>query len=1107
MRKLLLSVSIGALLLLSATADAQNALLDGFKAPPDSARPRTWWHWTNGNVSEDGITKDLEWMKRSGIGGFQLVDVASGGGQTVDQKINFGTPEWLHAVHHAADDARRLDLEMSLFSSPGWSEAGGPWVKPEQAMKRLVWSETDITGGKAFTGKLAPPPNNEGPVRDWSPGAARQADPNVTMGAAPARGFYADARVLAYKIPAATSAAAPKVIASSGAIAAAPLLDDSLKTSVRITPDKDGIAWVQFSYDQPFTARALSIGQRGGIPVGQFQASVDGTNWKTIVTTPGPQGYHGATIRTYAFDAVTARYFRMHLEGAPVRPAQVIHWGPVTVAQSFDLSELRLFSDARVNRWEDKGAFGSLMDVYAGVPTPDAPKDAVVGDVIDISSKMDADGTLHWTPPDGRWKIIRFGYANTGARNRPSVPAGSGLEVDKLSSKYVAQYVSGYLDPIQQALGPLMGDHPAYVTMDSWEAGMQNWTDDMAAEFRQRRGYDPTPYLPVLAGHVVRSGDVSDRFLWDFRRTLADMFADNFYGAMDAEFAKRGLKTYAEASGVALEIPEDTLRNKSKVDIPMAEFWVHALHPESEYYMDVRGAASAGHVFGKPIIASEAFTGGGYESPYTLKKVADYWFAQGVNRLVFHSTAMQPLDTKPGNTMVGTHLNRNITWAEQARPFMDYVARNEYMLQQGRFVADIAYLLPEGAPATMPFWGPGLNPALPKGFDYDFVNTDLLLQQMTMEDDGRIHLPSGMSYRVLVLPPTDEMSVAAIHKIDELVRAGAWVVGQRPKHSVGLSGYPQSEAEVNDVAETLWGGLDGVTNTQRMVGQGMVNWGITLYEVMQRSGLTPDVDTTSALDGGVVWLHRTTADAEIYYLANQKDAPQDIEARFRVSGRVPELWNPMTGETKPAKWSATDTATTVSIPLAERESVYVVFHTPTTATSGDAAIPVVRTIATLDGPWSLSFVPGPGAPKGSITLPELASWTTNSDPLIKFFSGTGIYTRTVNVTAAQLKAGHVTIDLGVARDVAEVLVNGQPQGIVWAPPYRVDITRGLKAGANTLEIRVTNEWTNRIAGDKTLPADQKVLPSAAGVRTMFPPANLPDSGLIGPVTLMIGDAA
>jgi hypothetical protein len=1101
MRRPSLRATALACLILCAPAHARDALLDGFKTPPDAAKPRTWWHWTNGNVSEAGIVKDLEWMKRAGIGGFQLVDVAAGGGQTVERKTNFGTPEWLQAVRYAAENAKRLHLEMSLFSSPGWSEAGGPWVKPEQAMKRLVWSETGIAGGQAFAGKLAPPPSNEGPVRDWIVGG-RQPDPNVTMGQAPAKGFYADAAVLAYRIPAAASSALPQVAASAGTVDAAALLDDSLNTAVKLAPDKDGIAWVQLRYDQPFTARALSLGHRRGIPVGQVQASNDGTNWTTIVTTPGPQGYHGAQVRTYAFAPVTARYFRLRLEGAPVRPGQVIHWGPVVPATAFELTEFKLFSDARVNRWEDKGAFGSLMNVYEPVPTPEAAQDAVVGDVVDLTSKMDADGTLRWTPPAGQWKVIRFGYANTGARNRPSVPAGSGLEVDKLSARYVAQYVSGYLDPIQKALGPLMGDHPAYVTMDSWEAGMQNWTDDMAAEFRQRRGYDPTPYLPVLAGRVVKSADVSDRFLWDFRRTLADMVADNFYGAMQTEFAKRGLKTYAEASGVALEIPEDTLRNKSKVDIPMAEFWVKALHPESEYYVDVRGAASAGHVFGKPIVAAEAFTGGGYESPYTLKKVADYWFAQGINRLVFHTSAHQPLDAKPGNTMVGTHLNRNITWAEQARPFMDYVARNEYMLQQGRFVADLAYLLPEGAPATMPFWGPGLNPALPKGYDYDFVNTDLLLQQMTVGDDGRLHLPSGMRYRVLVLPPTSEMSVAAIRKIAELVRGGAWIVGQRPRHSTGLAGFPQSEADVNTIAETLWGGLDGVTNTQRQVGKGMVNWGLPLDEVVRKAGLVPDVDASAALDGGVVWLHRTTGGADMYYVVNQKDAAQAVEARFRVTGKVPELWNPMTGETKAATWSATSTATTVSLPLAERESVYVVFRTPTRALSGDAPVPGARTIATLDGPWSLRFEPGPGAPEAGVTLPRLASWTDSSDPMVKFFSGTGVYTKTVNVTAAQRKAGPVVLDLGAVKDVAEVRVNGQVQGIVWAPPYAVDITRGLKTGANTVEIRVTNEWTNRIVGDRGLPDGQKVLNVPASAAGMFGQAATPPaSGLLGPVTL------
>jgi len=1067
-----------------------DGLRSGFENPPDSAKPRTWWHWTNGNVTEDGITKDLEWMKRVGIGGFQLVDVAAGGGQTVETKINFGTSEWLHAVKHAAEEGKRLNLEMSLFSSPGWSEAGGPWVTPEMAMKRLVWSETEVEGGQEFAGKLAQPPANEGPVRD------------LVVGKQPAELFYRDTAVVAFRVPEGGEGFHPKVTTSAGDIDASALLDESLTTLVKIAAPKDGsAAWVQFSFEKPFTARALSIGQHGGIPVGRLLASDDGANWKTIAVMPGPQGYHGAQIRTYGFEE-TARYFRVELEGAPVRPAQIIHGGPVVPATQFELTELKLFSDARVNRWEDKGTFGSLMNVYEVAPTPDAPKDAVIGDVVDLTGKIDADGTLHWTPPAGTWRVLRMGYADTGARNRPSVPAGSGLEVDKLSPKYVSEYVKGYLDPIQAALGGLMGDHPSYVTMDSWEAGMQNWTDRMTADFKARRGYDPTPYLPVLAGHVVTSAEVSDRFLWDFRRTLADMFADNFYGTMETELNKRGLKTYAEASGVALEIPEDTLENKKHIDVPMAEFWVHALHPESEYYVDVRGAASAGHVFGKPVVAAESFTGGGYESPYTLKKVADYWFAQGINRLVFHTSAHQPLDTKPGNTMVGTHINRNITWADEASGFMTYVSRVEYMLQQGRFVADIAYLLPEGAPATMPFWGEGLRPELPKGYDYDFVNTDLLLHSMTVSADGRVMLPSAMSYRVLVLPPTDEMSVAVARKVEELVKAGAWVVGERPRRSTGLAGYPASDVEVRGIAAELWGGLDGVTNTQHAVGKGMVVWGLQLSEVMEKAGLRPDVETSVGLDGGVVWLHRTLSDAEIFYLANQRDSVQRVEARFRAAGRTPELWYPMTGEVKPVSYSVGKDATTVVMDLAERESVFVVFR-GSAGTGREVAAAKTRVLTTVTGPWRLSFQSGMGAPVGTVSA-ELGSWTANADPAIKYFSGTGSYRKTLTVPGAWLRGGQtVVLDLGTVRDLAEVVVNGKTAGVVWAPPYTVDVTKELKAGANEVEVRVTNEFTNRITGDRLLPEGKKVLPSAAAVRGMFAgPQEPPASGFMGPVRLV-----
>ncbi|AEU35230.1 glycosyl hydrolase [Granulicella mallensis] len=1117
---LLAAIALASLSAIAVAQTATDPLAAGFRNPPEAARPRTWWHWTNGNVTEAGITKDLEWMKRSGIGGFQLVDVASGGGQTVEPKIHFGTEEWYRAVRHSAEEAKRLGLEMSIFSCAGWSEAGGPWVTQSMAMKKLVWSETHADGPAKFSGQLPEPPSNEGPVRDAS---ARPDGPH----------FYRDSAVIAYRTPQDATpikALHPRVTASSGAIDAAPLLDDSLNTSVTIPAPKDGSpAWLQFEFAQRYTARALSFGAHGRIPVGKILASDDGTAFHSILDMPGPQGYHGASIRTFTFPATTARFFRIELDGAGLTPAAVIHGGPVVAANAYTVTEAILFSDARINRWEDKGAFGSLMDVYDVVPTPAAPDSAVIArkDVIDLTSHMKPDGTLDWEVPAGHWTVLRMGYSLTGAKNRPSVPAGSGYEVDKLSADYVRQYFSGYVDPLQKHLGSLLGSTPHYMTMDSWEAGMQNWTDEMIAQFTRRRGYDPRPYLPALAGRVVGSADVSDRFLWDFRRTLADMYADEFYGTMTDELHKRGMEDYSEASGVALELPEDTLLNKSKVDIPMAEFWVHALHPESMYYVDVRGAASSAHVYGKPIVAAESFTGGGYESPFTLKKIADYWFTQGINRLVFHTSAQQPLDTPPGNTMVGTHLNRNITWAEQAKPFMDYVARVSYMLQQGSPVADLAYLLPEGAPSTMPFWGAGLEPAPPAGYDYDYINTDILLHHTSVDADGRLQLDSGVKYRLLVLPPTTQMTPEVLRKLHELVAAGASISGPRPTASPSLANYPASDEEVNTLASDLWADMDGVTKNQHSLGKGMVYSGLALNEILTRLHVEPDFSASGSPENPPAWIHRHLADADVYFVVNQSDRPESMEARLRVAGKSVQLWRPMEGSLinasytsgapveersgnrqpglQPAVYVAQADFTSVPLNLAAREALFIVVRN-TAQTPPVVSSPVSQLLASLHGPWTVTFPAHLGAP-ASVQLSKLSSWTESEDPGVKFFSGTATYSTTFAATAEILHrrsaAGkHIVLHFENVRDIAAVKLNGKSTDLTWAPPYEVDVTDAIRPGVNKLEIAVTNEWTNRILGDRALPAGQKILPDVPPSRPGAPVPGLPESGLIGNVTLL-----
>lgn len=1067
--------------------EAPAGLAEGFRDPPASARPRTWWHWTGGNVTLDGITRDLEWMDRVGIAGFQLADVSAGGGQSVDSPIGFGSDDWYAAVRHAAVEADRLGLEMALFSSPGWSETGGPWVTPAEGMKRMVWTETKVTGPMRFDAVLPQAPAN--------------------------LDFYADSVVLALPAPAGeieTAAQPVTVTSSGGATDVAALLDGDRSTGMVVaTPGEGEVAWVELEFDSAFTARALTIagraGGRNGVPVGRVLVGDSPEELRTLVGLPGAQLYRQGSVRTFAFPETSARIWRIEMTAAPLDPALTMSQDPPRAADSYELYEFLPHAGARVHRFEEKAGSSQFLFEYETVPTPDVPAAATIAasEIVDLTARLDADGRLQWDVPPGDWIIQRMGYVPTGARNRPATGPGSGLEADKLSGEHMTSYFHGYLNLIAEALGPLFGGSLQYLVMDSWEAGMQNWTDDMIGEFERRRGYDPTPYLPAMTGYVVGNADVSDRFLWDFRRTLADMWAEYHYGTMSELLAEHGMGIYAEAAGVSLEIPEDTLLNKKNVEIPMGEFWVRDLHPRLMYFQDVRGAASAAHVYGKPIVAAESFTGGGYESPFQLKQVGDYWLAQGINRMVFHTSAHQPLDTKPGNTMVGTHLNRNITWAEQAAPVMDYFSRELYMLQQGRFVADIAYLLNEGAPSTPSIWGAGTTPAPPAGYDYDYINADVLLNLASVAADGSIELPSGMRYRVLLLPETDRMRPALLRRVLELVEAGATVAGPRPTASPSLAGYPEADAEVRELAAAIWGDLDGVSRTVRYVGDGIVVSGRSPAKILELVDVPPDLEYGGAgLGAELAWLHRRAGATDIYYVANLTDSAQDLELALRVAGREAEIWHPDSGAIRPASFRAAGERTIVPVALAEREAVFVVF--PRAAASAARTVPAVErnTVATIDGAWELSFPPDLGAPD-ELSQPALAFWTGHDDAGVRFFSGTASYRKTIDIEAEWLDGeSRLLLDLGQVGDLAAVSLNGEPVGLVWKPPYRVDVTAAARAGRNALEVAVTNQWSNRILGDRLVPEDERVL-NATGSGFGAPPTAPAPSGMNGPVRLIL----
>jgi hypothetical protein len=1118
-----------------AAATTPSRLEQTFRTPPDAAKPRVWWHWMNGNVTTAGITADLEWMKRVGIGGMQMFDGSLGTPQFVDNRLVWMTPAWKDAFRHAAAEADRLGLEMTMAASGGWSETGGPWVKPEQAMKKVVWSETDVSGPRRFTGVLPKPPSNNGPFQGMrnapdlnfpteqglpgaKPMAAEAAPP-------PDPTYYADAKVIAYRLDDARvrmAEAHPRITTPSGVSDTAELIDGDYAKAISLAlPDGAEETWIQLEFATPYRAEAFAFGgaptmQFVGVPPvprGRLETSQDGRTWSTIVTLPGEEPTSAMfPARSYSFSPTTARFYRVVVRPFPPSPFAASLGVPP--AKGIAISELELSSEPRVHRWQEKALYGQINDYGAGLATPTTSAAISTSDVVDLTSRMRADGTLDWNVPAGRWTVLRLGYSLEGTKNHPASVEATGYEVDKLNRAHVASYIDHYTGQIRGALGKYYGKSFRYLLLDSYEAGMENWTDDMIAQFRARRGYDPTRYLPVLTGRVIGSAAESDKFLWDFRRTIADLFADNHYGTAAEALRKQGLGLYAEAMGADFPTSGEGLQDKGRVTIPMAEFWTPGPGQDDgpSHMADMKEAASAAHIYGKPIVAAESFTTmpppivpAFAQSPYYLKRLADRALVHGINRFVIHTSVHQPFVDDahmPGMTLgfFGQHYTRSNTWAEQATAWNAYLGRASHMLQQGRFVADVAYFYGEGAPNAVPYWK-AVDPAPPAGYDYDWVNAEILLGRMRV-DGGRLVLPSGMRYRALVLPAdVDKLTLPMARKIRDLVAAGAIVIAPRPVGSPSLSDGPAGDSAVQTIARQVWGDVDGKSVTSHAFGKGTVYWGHPVAEVLAAAQVEPDVTFRSgAADAKLVWIHRRAGDADIYFVANQQERAERVTASFRENGRDVEIWDPANGDVRPSAFTSANGRLDVPLELDPYGSTFVVFRRATTAASRTIPAIVRTTLATVDGPWDLSFQPNRGAP-ATVRADSLASWTSSSDIGVKYFSGTATYSRQLEVPATWLRAGaRVELDLGKVKEIAEVMVNGTPVGgVLWKAPYRVDVTDALRPGANRLEVRVTNLWPNRMIGDLQ-PGVARTF-TFTDFRPFTKDSPLLESGLLGPVRL------
>ena len=760
--------------------------------------------------------------------------------------------------------------------------------------------------------------------------------------------------------------------------------------------------------------------------------------------------------------------------------------------------------------------------------------------IIDLTAKCTADGVLEWDVPEGKWTILRTGYTMTGDVTNWSSPTGAGLEADPLDSAAMDFHFAHAGAPLIEDAGPLTGKVFRSVQVDSWEMKLPNWSAGFRDDFKKYRGYDPLPYLPALAGWELGTAGFTDRFLYDYRRTVADCVAEHYFGRLNTLAEAKGIIQQSEAGGPCCPkvMSLDCLKNLGRTAIPMGEFWQCGNWTEDRQNKVGKQTASAGHLYGKPIVAAEAFSSlenfHWMDYPASLKPTADRAFCEGFNSFFIFSSATRSDEGYPGEEFCsGTYFNRKVTWWREARCFNDYIARCSHLLRQGLFIADVLFYNGDQCPNFVP--PKHIDPSLGPGYDYDACNSEIILTRLDVKN-GKIVLPDGMSYRMLVLPDSTNMTVEVLRKLKKLVGDGMTLVGPKPVAAPGLTDYPRCDEDVKALAAELWADCDGQTGKEHAFGKGRVVWGITPRELLAKAGVKPDFSYAGGKpDTFVDWIHRSDKGTEIYLVANRLNRAEKANFTFRASGTRPELWDPVTGQVRELKeYKATeDGMTEVPLKLQPYESVFVVFGRKgalaklfggSEAKGSGKNFPELKTVQEITGAWQVSFDPKWGGP-GQVNFEKLDDWIKRPEEGIKLYSGTATYRKVfdfagevrsqkseVSRSKSDLRplisdlSSPLFLDLGSVKYIARVKLNGKDLGAVWTAPWRVEITGAVKTRANELEIDVINLWPNRRIGDASLPEEKRYTHSNIAFSPINP-ANPPDrsglfpSGLLGPVMI------
>ena len=745
-----------------------------------------------------------------------------------------------------------------------------------------------------------------------------------------------------------------------------------------------------------------------------------------------------------------------------------------------------------------------------GLPPIEGEENTRLDDIVDISNKMSPEGILSWQAPAGRWMIMRFGYTISNAKVSTSSADWQGHVIDYMNADILRTYWNQTIEPILRDIGPLAGKTLKYLQTDSWECGGANWTKCFALEFQKRRGYDPIPYLPIIAGKIVESRDVSNRFLADFRKTIGDCVAENHYGTFAAVAHEHNLGIHPESGGPHAG-PFDALKCLGRNDIPMGEFWVPSPHrPRPEQRFFVKQSASVAHTYGKKLVGAEAFTSIGPHWNDVLwasqKPSFDHEACSGLNLVFWHTFTCSPRKMGiPGQEyFAGTHFNPNVTWWDCADGFVTYLNRCQFLFQKGKFVADVLHYYGDHVPNLAPLKEadpPGARP----GFDYDTINEEIFLKLRI--EDNQIVVPGGIRYRVLVLPDHKVLSLAVLKKVDELVRQGATIIGPKPERTVSLVGYPESEMKFKKLADELWD-HPSTPAGQKQTGKGRIIWGKTARDVLLTDGVKPDFEVQNQQDDSTFdYIHYTVDEADVYFVSNQKKREERVDCVFRVSAKQPELWNPVTGEIRKAKaFKQTNGQTEVPLSFPPNGSIFVVFREPISSTTQGKAEgnwPDYRVAQQIEGPWDVYFDPVWGGPR-NVRFDQLVSWTQRPELEIQNYSGKALYTTKFNFASPRTQSQYYALDLGEVLDIgiAKVKLNEKDLGIVWTKPFRADIRSALTNGENDLTIEVINSWRNRLIADRNLPLDKRYTQTNITVTDKWLPEK---SGLLGPVQILAVD--